>query len=147
MVAPARFKTRDRCSLYLFAVDRPVVCKPSTAGETLHPCPLLFPRAASRRKTARYPMCGQNTECCQLGHDASSRPAMVPTTGTTPNPTPTPKPATMLSLKLRPQGWSDGAAAPLMLGVQVIFGCRPPAHSTSRNGCPDNVCHYHWVVG
>lgn len=76
---------------------------------------------------------------CQLGHDASRSPVMAATTGTTPNPIPSPIPPAILLLKclLLPQGCSDGAAAPLMLGVQTISGCRPLAHSTSRNGCPE----------
>lgn len=80
----------------------------------------------------------QNTKCCQLGHKARRRPATAAATGTTPNPIP--MPATLL-LKRRPQGCSDGAASPLMLGVQTILGCRPLAHSTSRKGCPGWIFH------
>lgn len=52
----------------------------------------------------------------------------------------------MVLLERRPQGCSDGVAAPLMLGVQTISGCRPLAHSTSRKGCPGWIPHHTVVV-
>lgn len=67
-----------------------------------------------------------------LHHNASSRLVITTMTGTTPNPTPKP------TMFRGAHGRSEEVAAPLMLGVHTISGCRRFVHSTSRNGCPEN---------
>ena len=72
----------------------------------------------------------QNKLFFQLDHDANSRLVVATMTGITPNSMPLP------TTFRRAHGRSE-VAAPLMLGVHTILGCRRLVHSTSRNGCPE----------
>lgn len=79
----------------------------------------------------------QNTRFLQLDPDISTSAVAVIIAGIIPmtNPGPIPPP---IPIFLRAQGFNEAGAAPLMLGVQTISGCRRLVHATSRKGWPGN---------